>query len=151
MATLRDIKLRIRSVREIQKITRAMKMVAAAKLQRAQGRMLAARPYSRKLTDLLEQLSGSSQGDESHPLFEVREVKQRLVVVITSDKGLCGAYNTNLIKLAQQAIDDSIAAGVETQVYAIGKKARDFFRKCLNLAPLHRRAKEYLSHARTHC
>ena len=129
-AGLKAINKRIRSVKSTQKITRAMKMVSAAKLQRSQGRMLAARPYSHKLTDLLEQLAGAAAaGEASHPLFEQRKVKRRLVVVINSDKGLCGAYNLNIIRLARQAADDSVAEGIETEIYAIGKKARDFFRR----------------------
>jgi F-type H+-transporting ATPase subunit gamma len=131
-AGLKAINKRIRSVKNTQQITKAMKMVAAAKLQRSQGRMLAARPYSRKLTELLEQLaeatSDAADGPDN-PLFEVRKVARRLVIVITSDKGLCGAYNMNIIKLAQKAVDASVAAGVETEIFAIGKKVRDFFRK----------------------
>lgn len=118
---------RIRSVRNTQQITKAMKMVAAAKLQRSQGRMLAARPYSRKLTELMQQLAGKA--DIAHPLFETRPVHKRLFVVITSDKGLCGSYNTNLLKMAHKAVDASREAGVETAVYAIGRKGADYFRK----------------------
>jgi F-type H+-transporting ATPase subunit gamma len=118
---------RIRSVKNTQQITKAMKMVAAAKLQRSQGKMLAARPYSRKLTELMTQLAGKT--DIQDPLFEVRPVARRLYVVITSDKGLCGSYNMNVMKLAQKAVDASVAEGVETHIYAIGKKAADFFRK----------------------
>ena len=118
---------RIRSVRNTQQITKAMKMVAASKLQRSQGRMLAARPYSRKLTELMQQLAG--QADIGHPLFEVRPVQNRLFVVITSDKGLCGSYNTNLLKLAHKSIDASIAGGTPTAIYAIGRKGADYFRK----------------------
>jgi len=118
---------RIRSVRNTQQITKAMKMVAAAKLQRSQGKMLAARPYSRKLAELMGQLA--AKADIGHPLFEVRPVARRLFVVITSDKGLCGSYNTNLLKLAHKAVDASIAEGVETGVYAVGRKGADYFRK----------------------
>jgi len=118
---------RIRSVKNTQQITKAMKMVAAAKLQRSQGRMLAARPYSRKLAELMGQLA--AKAEIAHPLFEVRPVARRLFVVITSDKGLCGSYNTNLLKLAHKAVDASIAEGVETGVYAVGRKGADYFRK----------------------
>jgi F-type H+-transporting ATPase subunit gamma len=111
---------RIRSVRSTQQITKAMKMVAAAKLARSQGRMLAARPYSRKLTELMQQLAGKAE--IAHPLFEVRPVHKRLYVIITSDKGLCGSYNTNLLKLAHKAVDASIKSGVETAVYTVGRK-----------------------------
>jgi len=118
---------RIRSVGNTQKITKAMKMVSAAKLQRSQGKMLAARPYSQKLADLMQQLAGKA--DIAHPLFEVRSVRRRLFVVITSDKGLCGGYNMNVLKRAHATVDESVAAGVETEIYAIGRKAAEFFRK----------------------
>jgi F-type H+-transporting ATPase subunit gamma len=129
-AGVKAINKRIRSVKSTQKITKAMKMVSAAKLQRSQGRMLAARPYSHKLTDLLGQLAEAGAGtDTSHPLFEERKVARRLFIVVTSDKGLCGAYNMNIIKLAHKAIDASIADGAETEIYAIGKKVRDYFKR----------------------
>ncbi|MBK7047486.1 MAG: ATP synthase F1 subunit gamma [bacterium] len=118
---------RIRSVRSTQQITKAMKMVAAAKLARSQGRMLAARPYSRKLTELMQQLAGKAE--IAHPLFEVRPVHKRLYVIITSDKGLCGSYNTNLLKVAHKAVDASIKSGVETAVYTVGRKGAEYFRK----------------------
>ena len=118
---------RIRSVKNTQQITKAMKMVAAAKLQRSQGNMLAARPYSRKLTELMTQLAGKT--DQSDPLFEVRPVARRLFLVIASDKGLCGSYNMNVLKLAQKSVDASVAEGVETEIYAVGKKVADFFGK----------------------
>ena len=118
-AGVKILNKRIRSVKNTQQITKAMKMVAAAKLQRSQGRMLAARPYSQKLTELMAQLSRAAEAE--HPLFEQRPVKRRLYVLITSDKGLCGAYNMNLIKLAKKKIDASVADGIETEIYAIGK------------------------------
>jgi len=126
-AGVKILNKRIRSVGNTQKITKAMKMVAASKLQRSQGKMLAARPYSRKLTELMQQLAGKA--DISDPLFEVRPVKRRLFMVLASDKGLCGSYNVNVIKLAQKAVDDSIAEGVETEVYAVGRKVAMYFRK----------------------
>jgi F-type H+-transporting ATPase subunit gamma len=118
---------RIRSVKNTQQITKAMKMVAAAKLQRSQGKMLAARPYARKLTDLMQQLAGKA--DIEHPLFAVRPVQKRLFLVITSDKGLCGSYNMNVLKMAHKAVDASVAEGVDTQIYAVGRKVADYFRK----------------------
>ena len=126
-AGVKILNKRIRSVKSTQQITKAMKMVAAAKLNRSQGKMLAARPYSRKLIKLVEHLAGAAQG--ANPLFEVRDVKRRLYVVITSDKGLCGSYNMNLIKIAQHAIDASTEAGVETELLCVGKKAGDYFAK----------------------
>lgn len=124
-AGVKVLNKRIRSVNSTKQITKAMKMVAASKLNRSQGKMLAARPYSHKLTKLVEHLSGSA--DDASPLFEVREVERRLFVVITSDKGLCGSYNMNLIKLAQKAVDASREDGVETELLTIGKKAGDYF------------------------
>lgn len=118
---------RIRSVKSTQQITKAMKMVAASKLQRAQGNMLAARPYARKLTDLMQQLAGKA--DIADPLFEVRPVRRRLYLVIASDKGLCGSYNMNVLKVAQACVDASIADGVETEIYAVGRKVEEHFRK----------------------
>ncbi len=118
---------RIRSVKSTQQITKAMKMVAASKLQRAQGNMLAARPYSRKLTDLMQQLAGKA--DIADPLFEVRTVRRRLYLVVASDKGLCGSYNMNVLKVAQASVDASINDGVETEIYAVGRKVEEYFRK----------------------
>lgn len=118
---------RIRSVKSTQQITKAMKMVAASKLQRAQGNMLAARPYSRKLTELMQQLAGKA--DIADPLFEVRPVRRRLYLIIASDKGLCGSYNMNVLKAAQNAVDASISDGVETEIYAVGRKVAEHFRK----------------------
>ncbi len=118
---------RIRSVKNTQQITKAMKMVAAAKLNRSQGNMLAARPYSQKLTELMQQLAGKT--DIADPLFEVRPIRRRLYLIIASDKGLCGSYNMNVLKLARKAVDASVAEGVETEIYAVGKKVADFFRK----------------------
>ena len=126
-AGIKIINKRIRSVKSTQQITKAMKMVSAAKLRRAQDRLLSARPYSSKLQQLLQRLAES--GGEGHPLFEQRDVKSRLFVVVTSDKGLCGAFNMNVIRAAKTEIDASIEAGVETSVYAVGRKAHDFFRK----------------------
>ena len=118
---------RIRSVRNTQQITKAMKMVAASKLNRSQSKMLAARPYSQKLTELMQQLAGKT--DIADPLFEVRPIKRRLFLVIASDKGLCGSYNMNVLKAARKSVDASLAEGVETEIYAVGKKVFDFFRK----------------------
>jgi F-type H+-transporting ATPase subunit gamma len=126
-AGVKILNKRIRSVKSTQQITKAMKMVSAAKLNRAQGKMLAARPYSRKLTDLLQDLAGKAEIED--PLFEVRPVKKRLYVVIASDKGLCGSYNMNIIKLAKKAVEDSITHGAETEIYAVGRRVGDFFQK----------------------
>lgn len=126
-AGVKTLNKRIRSVKSTQQITKAMKMVAAAKLNRSQGKMLAARPYARKLVKLVQHLA--SAADAGNPLFEVREIRSRLFVVVVSDKGLCGSYNMNVIKKAQAAVDASQEAGVQTRLLTIGKKAGDHFAK----------------------
>jgi F-type H+-transporting ATPase subunit gamma len=126
MATLRDIQRRIRSVQSTQKITRAMKLVAAAKLRRAQERILAARPYATKMSELLGNLvSGSEKA--VHPLLEQREGPRRQIVVITADKGLAGAFNSNILRRAMELIRESSAADLTLVV--VGRKARDFYRR----------------------
>jgi F-type H+-transporting ATPase subunit gamma len=126
-AGIKVINKRIRSVKSTQQITKAMKMVSAAKLRRAQDRLEAARPYSGKLMQLLQHLAETGGAD--HPLFQQRDVKSRLYVVTTSNKGLCGAYNMNVIRLAQKAIDADIEAGLDVSVYAIGRRSREYFTK----------------------
>src|SRR5437016_14417959 len=103
MPTLRDIQRRIRSVQSTQKITRAMKMVAAAKLRRAQDRILAARPYARKMHEVLSSLAARAN-PEKHPLLMRRPEEKILVVVITADKGLCGSFNTNIVNRARAVL-----------------------------------------------
>jgi len=126
MATLRDIQRRIRSVRSTQKITRAMKLVAAAKLRRAQERILAARPYANKMAELLGHLVSEADGD-GHPLLEQREGPRRQIVIITADRGLAGAFNSSIIRRAVELIRESSAA--ELTLVVVGRKARDFFRR----------------------
>ncbi|MDX2178381.1 MAG: ATP synthase F1 subunit gamma [Bryobacteraceae bacterium] len=126
MPSLIDIRRRIRSVKNTQQITKAMKMVAAAKLRRAQDRVLAARPYSKMLRDMLGNISAAARNTEiANPLLAEREEKRIAVVVITSDRGLAGAFNSNVIKAALQFIAERRDA--EISVEAIGRKARDFF------------------------
>ncbi len=125
MATLREIRQRIRGVKNTQKITRAMKMVAAAKMRRAQENMFSARPYSSKIKELILNLVGQVEGYNS-PLLEVRPVERELLVVVSADRGLCGAFNTNLIKAATAAHKESEA---EVSIVCVGKKGHDFFKK----------------------
>jgi F-type H+-transporting ATPase subunit gamma len=125
MATLRDIQRRIRSVQSTQKITRAMKLVAAAKLRRAQERVLAARPYASKMAELLGNLV--SGADTGHPLLEQREGPRRQIVIITADRGLAGAFNANILRRAVELLRESSAA--EVTLVVVGRKARDFFRR----------------------
>ncbi len=126
MATLRDIRRRIRSVQSTQKITRAMKLVAAAKLRRAQERILEARPYAFKMAELVGTLA-RALGEDKHPLLLRREGNRRLVVVITADKGLCGAFNSNVLRRSLDLLRASRegTAGLVT----VGRKARDFYRR----------------------
>src|SRR5438445_1835265 len=132
MPTLRDIQRRIRSVQSTQKITRAMKMVAAAKLRRAQDRILAARPYARKMLEVLSSLAARANPDK-HPLLVRRPEEKVLVVVVAADKGLCGSFNTNIVNRARAVLDDLAASsgpeGRTVQVDIVGRKARDWFRR----------------------
>jgi len=126
-ANIKEIDKRIRSVRNTQQITRAMKMVAAAKLRRTQDRLVASRPYGSKLNELLAGLAGASI---EHPFFEERPVKKRMVLVIASDKGLCGSYNANLIRLAHTMLESEwTQEGVENHVYCVGRKPGEFFKR----------------------
>ena len=128
MATLRDIQKRIKAVENTKKITKAMKMVAASKLRKVQSRMMDLRPYADKMHDVLISLAKGADR-ESHPLLSLRPRKTVEVVVVTSDRGLCGAFNTNIIKAAQDAIDSYTKEGFEVSISTVGKKARDYFKR----------------------
>ncbi len=132
MANVRDYRTRIRSVKSTQQITRAMKMVAAAKLRRAQDRILAARPYARKMLEVLFSLAARAN-PENHPLLVRRPEEKVLLVVVAADKGLCGSFNTNIVNRARAVLDDLAAssgpAAGTIQVDIIGRKARDWFRR----------------------
>jgi F-type H+-transporting ATPase subunit gamma len=128
MPSLIDLRRRIRSVKNTQQITKAMKMVAAARLRRAQERVVAARPYSTMLAQVLANVATAARADESlkqHPLLVEREEKRVQLVLLTSDRGLAGAFNSNLVKAAQQFL----AAHARVEIEAIGRKGRDFFKK----------------------
>jgi F-type H+-transporting ATPase subunit gamma len=130
MPSLIDIRRRIRSVKNTQQITKAMKMVSAAKLRRAQDRTIASRPYGALLRKVLGNVAAAVAGDDQvaeNPLLARREEKRVLLVLITADKGLAGAFNTNLIKGAQHF--QAERPGVEVKFELIGRKGRDFFRK----------------------
>ncbi|MCX7918920.1 MAG: ATP synthase F1 subunit gamma [bacterium] len=126
MASLRQIRRRIRSVQNTQQITRAMEMVAAAKLKRAQAQLYAARPYAEKMNDLLSRLSARC-ADGIHPFCEQREAHNIAVVLITADKGMCGAYNANIIRFAEQYLEQYSVAQVK--LILIGKRGIFYFRK----------------------
>ncbi|HEX7771157.1 MAG TPA: ATP synthase F1 subunit gamma [Pyrinomonadaceae bacterium] len=126
MPNLLDIRRRIKSVKNTQQITKAMKMVSAAKLRRAQDRVLMARPFANKMTEVMGELAKRTDQDFHHPLLDLRGDQRYLLVLITADKGLCGAFNTNLTKAAQAFIRDNPDKNIE--IMALGRKGRDFFR-----------------------
>ena len=128
MATLRDIKARIVGVKNTQQITKAMKMVAAARLRRAQENIINARPYARKIADVLNNLL-KIEKDYQHPLLELRMVKNVAVVVVTSDRGLCGGFNSNIIKAATDEIKNNYSEVENCYLFCVGKKGYDYFRK----------------------
>src|SRR5213594_2521491 len=137
MANVRDYRTRIRSVKSTQQITRAMKLVSASKLRRAQDRILAARPYARKMLEVLSSLAARAQPDR-HPLLQRRPEENVLVVVVAADKGLCGSFNTNIVNRARAYLD-GVPGGADSaasprperriQVDIIGRKARDWFKR----------------------
>ncbi|HEY6332557.1 MAG TPA: F0F1 ATP synthase subunit gamma, partial [Blastocatellia bacterium] len=126
MANLQDIRRRIRSVKSMQQLTRAMKMVSAAHLRRAQSRVIAARPYIQTMTRVLARLAERA-GDYHHPLLDARKDHHWLIVLVTGDRGLCGAFNSNLIKAAQRLIAENQDKQIE--IIPIGRKGRDFFKR----------------------
>jgi len=126
MPALIDIRRRIRSVKSTQQITKAMKMVSAAKLRRAQEAIFAARPYARKMLEVLNGLASRADPD-AHPLLQHRGHEKSLLVVVTADKGLCGAFNANIIRTASRFLADR--AGHEDELSLVGRKGRDFFRR----------------------
>ena len=127
MANLLDIRRRIKSVKNTQQITKAMKMVSAAKLKRASDRVVNARPFANKMSDVLDELAGQTTEDFHHPLLDPRGDQKYLLVLITADKGLCGAFNTNLLKATQTFVKEN--ADKQIDLIAIGRKGRDFFRR----------------------
>ncbi len=134
MPSLKAIRKRIVSVKNTRKITRAMKLVAAAKLRRAQESIIAARPYSQALVRVVSELSGVA-GKEAHPLFEERELKRAGIVVVTADRGLAGAFNSNVIKAVERYAANELSAASEVTLRIVGKKANQHFaRRNANIA-----------------
>lgn len=127
MANLKEIRNRIASVSSTMQITSAMKMVSAAKLKKAQDAITAMRPYSDKLTELIQNLSGSIDGNTPNPFTQVRPIKKVLLVVVTSNRGLCGGFNSSIVKEVQQYISEHAKETVE--VLTIGKKGDDILSK----------------------
>ena len=132
MANLLDIRRRIKSVKNTQQITKAMKMVSAAKLKRAQVRVINARPFANKMAEVLADLASQTPEDFHHPLLDPRGDEKYLVVLVTADKGLCGAFNANLIKAAQSFLKEN--AGKNIELITVGRKGRDFFRRRATVA-----------------
>ena len=126
MPNLLEIRRRLKSVKNTQQITKAMKMVSAARLRRAQDRVVTARPFANKMTEVLGELAKRTDEDFHHPLLDLRGDERYLLVLITADKGLCGAFNTNLTKAAQAFMRENSDKKIE--IMAIGRKGRDFFR-----------------------
>jgi F-type H+-transporting ATPase subunit gamma len=136
---LKEVRNRIKSVQSTQQITKAMKMVSAAKLRRAQDAITQMRPYAQKLQEMLSNIVSNSDGEVSMALAAERPVEKVLIIVVTSDRGLCGGYNSNLIKLSKQILKDKYAAQAakgNVQILPIGKKAYEHFNKngfsCVN-------------------
>jgi F-type H+-transporting ATPase subunit gamma len=127
MASLLDMRRRIKSVKNTQQITKAMKMVAAAKLKRAQDRVTASRPFAGKMSEVLGNLSSTVAGEFSHPLLDERGDSKYLVVLISADKGLAGAFNANVIKAAQAFLKEN--EGKVDEMIPVGRKGRDFFKR----------------------
>jgi len=129
MATLRDIKNRIVGVKSTQKITKAMKMIATAKLRGAQQRIVNARPYANKIGEMLSHLT-TEDTLQTNPFFASRENNKVCVIVVTADRGLCGAFNTNIIREAVSYINEELKTeNASVTVYTVGKKASEYFRK----------------------
>jgi F-type H+-transporting ATPase subunit gamma len=128
MATLRDIKRRIKAVQSTSKITKAMKMVAASKFRKAQQRMFEMRPYAERMNAVLSGLAGGAEG-ELHPLLAVRPRKNIEVLVLTSDRGLCAAFNTNILKAASRHVAELKKEGYDVTISTVGRKARDYYKR----------------------
>jgi len=129
MATLRDIKRRIVGVKNTQKITKAMKMIAAAKLRKAQTNILNARPYTDKIASIISRLPAEDDLS-SNPFFAQGDVKNVAIVVVTADRGLCGSFNQNIIKETERYINEELKAeDINYQLFCAGKKGADYFRK----------------------
>src|SRR6476469_7905020 len=126
MASLKDIRRRIRATKSMQQIFKAMEMVAAAKLRRAQQRAQASSPYAEKITQMLAKLAGAA-AELDHPLFKEREVKTTALVVITADRGFAGAYNVNILRPVEQRLREAPKGSI--QVVVVGRKGRDYLRR----------------------
>ncbi len=132
MANLKEVKGRISSVMSTQQITKAMKMVAAAKLRRAQDRIIQMRPYSQKMSEIIQNVSASGGGGSDNPFSEEREISNVLLIVVSSDRGLCGAFNSNIFKHTRALIAEKYSAaeqGGGLKILPVGKKSYEYFKK----------------------
>ncbi len=133
MASLREFRKKIKTVKSTQQITKAMKMVSAARLRRAQSRILASRPFAIRMNELLKDLAGRLSSDKGtavaapHPLLEANQSKKVALLLVTSDKGLCGSFNTNLVRRAAEYIRDN--PDKDIRFFVVGRKGRDFFKR----------------------
>lgn len=127
MATLREVKKRIRTVKSTKRITKAMEMVAAAKLRRSQRLVDQTRPYANKMTEMLTHLAAGSTGDIIHPYFEIREPKNKTLVVITSDRGLCGSFNSNALRRGMNWLSEQGLP--QAEIVTVGKKGNDILKR----------------------
>src|SRR5271155_3710379 len=156
MANVLDLRRRIRSVKNTRQITKAMKMVSAAKLRRAQERAMLARPYAQMISNVLESLIrrtdlyNEDSGDILHPLLVEREEKNVLVIVVAGDKGFAGAFNSNIVKAAQGFIDSRRAIGQTVDIETVGRKAREAFRKRYPAAVFEKKEEHYDNDLSTH-
>ena len=126
MASLRDLRRRIKSTENMQKITKAMKAVSAAKMRRAQEAVISARPYAKRIKGVMGRVATASGKNVDHPLLVVREPRKVCYIIITSDSGLCGGFNSNLLRMADKELKNT---GVEISLITVGRKARDFFKR----------------------
>jgi F-type H+-transporting ATPase subunit gamma len=126
MASLRDIRKRIASVKNTQKITKAMKMVAAAKLRRAEEAIKAGRPFSEKMREVMMSLAARTQ---AHQMLESRPPQKALLILVTADRGLCGAFNTNLQRRAEAFLKEMKAKSIQVDLLTVGRKGNDYFRR----------------------
>ena len=133
MAALKDIKRKINAVQKTKQLTRAMNMVAASKFKAAQTRMLNFRPYAQSFMEMLRDLA-AKVSVETHPLLAAREPKRVKAILMTSDRGLCGGFNTNLTKATERFVSDKQKAGLDVELIPVGRKGRDFFKKTLAIA-----------------
>ena len=126
MASLRDIRRRIKGVKNIRQVTKAMNMIAAARLRRAQAKAESARPYAERISEILQDVVGSSSGAVRHPLMASRPVRNVALIVVTADRGLCGAFNAGIIRDAQRFLNEQ---SVPVELITVGRKARDHFQR----------------------